>query len=169
MKKLILLLAFFLPLLAIAQIKSDQTIYNFASTLKTQKGTVNVIYTLNNLNTLGDKNGGSYMWDSTSVATDDGFTILQATNITKGRYLKQTNSNTIKGHISIQGVALQTTYSVSFQTPLPSAPVMIIPTLTSNAITTAISVTNKTAAGFSLNFTSVPNGTIEIDYLVIKY
>lgn len=147
--------------------KQFQTI----SDLRSMAGTDKVLVTLSDLNTLGDKNGGTYQWDAASTAADDGVLVLKVANVTTGRWLKKLNDNTIKGNAIFNGAALQTAYVVSYQTPLPFIPAAIFIQPTSANAAALSWISNKTTTGFTVNFVSVPilgTNNITFDYIVIK-
>jgi len=170
MKKLLILLLF-VSAFAKAQLtpvasKSFGTI----SDLRSQSGSSNTQVLLQGLNTINDGNGGIYMWDDLSTATDDGLSVIKVASVTTGRWLKMPNSNTIKGNVTFSSAVLQTAYVVNHG--LSFAPNQIyIQARSSNAAVPSW-VSNITSTSFTVNFASVPilgTNNITIDYLIIKF
>jgi len=170
MKKLLILLLF-VSAFAKAQLtpvasKSFGTI----SDLRSQSGSSNTQVLLQGLNTINDGNGGIYMWDDLSTATDDGLSVIKVASVTTGRWLKMPNSNTIKGNVTFSSAVLQTAYVVNHG--LSFAPNQIyIQARSANAAVPSW-VSNITSTSFTVNFASVPilgTNNITIDYLIIKF
>jgi len=170
MKKLLLLLL--LPILAHAQsIPVAKNSFGTVADLRAQSGTANVQVLLNGLNAVGDNNGGTYMWNATSTATDDGFLTIQATGVNTGRWIRLVNANTIKGTKVLSGTVLQTAYPISFDNVLPSVPAMVIIQAYSANAAVPSWVSNVTTSGFTANFASVPvlgTNNIIVNFLIIK-
>lgn len=137
--------------------------------LRLQTGMANVQVLLMGLSSLTDGNGGMYRWDSTSTEADDGFTIVQVTGTTTGRWKRVANSNTVKGTNTLSGAVLQTAYVINHG--LPFTPLQVyIQARSSNAAVPSW-VSNINATSFTVNFASVPilgTNNIIIDWLVIK-
>jgi len=170
MKKLLILLLF-VSAFAKAQLtpvasKSFGTI----SDLRSQSGSSNTQVLLQGLNAINDGNGGIYMWDDLSTATDDGLSVIKVASVTTGRWLKMPNSNTIKGNVTFSAAVLQTAYVVNHG--LSFAPNQIyIQARSANAAVPSW-VSNITSTSFTVNFASVPilgTNNITIDYLIIKF
>jgi hypothetical protein len=172
MKNLLIALLF-LPVMAAAQqLNPHNNVFKTAADLSTQTGVHNTLYSIIGLNTMIDRNGGPYLYDSTSLATPDGFSVVKPNGVpvtNKGRFLKQSNPNTLKVLVTVTGVITQTAYPISFGTTLPMVPVMVIPVLQSSSFVSAPGVTNITASGCTLNFASVLSGTFTFNLLIIKY
>lgn len=140
--------------------------------LRAQQPQANEIVTLMGLSSATDGNGGSYTWNSTSTATDDGFLTVAVTGITTGRWLRIGNGNTIKGSVTISGIALTTAYTVSYPVgTLPFTPitVLIIPRTVAAAGLSWIS--SITTTGFTVNFVLAPTvgvNNLTFDFVVIK-
>jgi len=170
MKKLILIL--FFPICCYAQsIPVAKNTFGTLSDMRAQAGTDKVQVLLNGLTAVGDNNGGTYMWNSTSTATDDGFLVVQATGVNTGRWIRLVNANTIKGTKVLSGTALQTAYVINFDNTLPSIPAMVIIQAYSANAAVPSWVSNVTTTGFTANFASVPilgTNNITISYLIIK-
>ena len=170
MKKILLMLLF--PILAHGQsIPVAKNTFGTISDLRSQAGTDKVQVLLNGLSTVGDNNGGTYMWNATSTATDDGFLVVAATGVQTGRWIRLVNANTIKGTKTLSGTILQTAYNINYDTPLPAIPAMIVVQPYSSNAAVPSWVSNVTTTGFTVNFASVPivgTNNIEIRYLIIK-
>jgi len=172
MKKLLLILILWAGVSQAQTIPVAQLSFSTITDLRAQAGTSNSLATLNGLSTLNDGNGGTYMWSSSSSATDDGFTVVKVGNVTTGRWLRIGNGNTIKGTVTTSGAALQTAYTVSYQTgTLPFVPITVIinPRSSNAAVPSWISAITNT--GFTINFASVPilgTNNIVFDYIVVK-
>lgn len=172
MKKLILILLF--PIYCSAQsIPVAQNTFGTLADLRGQVGGVaSVQVLLKGLNSINDSNGGTYMWSTTSTSTDDGFTIIRPTSISAGspgRWLRLTNSNTIKGNVTFSGTLLQTAYVVNHGLPFTPAQVIIQARSNNAAAYSYVSAINSTS--FTINFLTVPvigSANISFDYLVIK-
>lgn len=123
-----------------------------------------------------DDNGGSYMWNATSTANDDGFKVIQVTGVTTGRWLRTKNSNTLKGSSLFSSITLTTSYTVNYSingivTVLPFTPAMVVTEARSANAAVARYITNITTSGFTVNFATVPilgTNNIAFDYIVIK-
>ena len=171
MKKLILIACLYAGLCNAQTIPVAQLQFSTLSDLRAQGGTPNLLSTLNGLNAVGDGNGGVYMWNDASTATDDGFITIKVANITTGRWIRQLNSNTIKAFKTLSGAALQTAYNITYDTPLPAAPALIIIQAYSANAAVPSWVSNVTSTGFTANFSSVPilgTNNITVGYLIIK-
>ena len=170
MRKLIYLL--FLPVLSYGQsIPVAKNTFGTLADMRAQVGTDKVQVLLNGLAAVGDNNGGTYMWNSSSTANDDGYTIIQVTGVTTGRWVRLVNANTIKGTKLLSGTALQTAYTITFDAPLPSTPAMVIIQAYSANAAVPSWVSNVTNTGFTANFSSVPvlgTNNLTIYFLVIK-
>lgn len=172
MKNLFLILALFISFSALSQttpIASKQ--FSTIADLRATAGTDNVIVNISGLSSMNDKNGGLYQWDATSVAADDGLTVIKVTNVTTGRWIKKLNENTIKGIRTVSGLALQTAYNITYDTVLPAIPAMIIIQPYSANAAVPSWVSNVTTTGFTVNFASVPilgTNNITFTYLIIK-
>ena len=151
--------------------------FNVVSELRTIGGVQNVQVLLLGLASVDDNNGGTYRWESTSTATDNGFTVIKVANITTGRWLRVGNANTIKGTFTFSAITLQTAYTVTYKDSsgnnivLPYVPFQIyIQARTAQAAVPSW-VSNITNSGFTLNFSTVPLvGTLNltVDWLAIK-
>jgi len=171
MKKLILILLLWAGVSKAQTIPAAQLSFSTLSDLRSQGSTPNSIALLNGLSTIGDGNGGTYMWNATSTATDDGFITVKVNNITTGRWIRLVNSNTIKGTKILSGAVLQTAYTIPFDNTLPAIPAMVIIQAYSSNAAVPSWVSNVTTTGFTANFASVPvlgTNNIEIRYLIIK-
>lgn len=171
MKKFLLIPIFLVSFAYGQSLPISQVSFGTRADLKLQIGMNNTQVFLNGLLSLNDGNGGTYMWSSTSTATDDGFTVISVTNVGTGRWLRLQNSNTIKLDYTLSGVALQTAYNVSFGITLPAPPAMIIPSAYSQGAAFNCWITNVTATGCTLNFNNALNiGTNNIvgKLLIIK-
>lgn len=152
----------------------SQVSFDTITDLRAQAGSPNVIAQLNGLNMVNDGNGGTYMWSASSTATDDGFTTIQVTGVTTGRWVRQVNPNTIKGSQILSGTALQTAYTINYPagvSPLPQIPAMIIVQAYSANAAVLSWVSAVTTTGLTVNFSSVPilgTNNINIYYLIIK-
>lgn len=137
--------------------------------LKLQTGIANVQVLLLGLSAMTDGNGGMYRWDSASVETDDGFTIVQVTGVTTGRWKRVGNSNTVKGSNTLSGLVLQTAYVINHGLPFTPLQVYIQARSANAAVPSWVSSINSTS--FTVNFSSVPilgTNNLTIDWLVIK-
>lgn len=137
--------------------------------LRLQTGMANVQVLLMGLSNMNDNNGGMYRWDASSTDTDDGFTIVQVTGVTTGRWKRVGNSNTVKGTNTLSGLALQTAYVINHGLPFTPLQVYIQPRSANAAVPSWISAINSTS--FTVNFASIPvigTNNITIDWLVIK-
>jgi len=172
MKKLFLLLLLSYSTSFAQSIPASQLTFSTLNDLRGQAGMPNSLATLNGLLSLNDSNGGTYMWSSSSTATDDGFTIVKVGNVTTGRWLRIGNGNTIKGTVTTSGAALQTAYSVSYQTgTLPFVPITVIVNPRSSNAAVPSWISSITNSGFTINFASVPilgTNNIVFDYIVVK-
>lgn len=172
MRNLIYLFALFWSITVSGQttpVASKQ--FSTITDLRAQAGTDKVIVTLSGLSTMNDKNGGIYQWDASSTATDDGLLVIKVSNVATGRWIKKLNENTIKGIRTLSGAALQTAYNISYDSPLPIAPAMIIIQAYSANAAVPSWVSNVTTTGFTVNFASVPvlgTNNLIITYLIIK-
>lgn len=170
MKKLFLLFALAWSLSATAQLmpvasKSFGTLID----LRAQVGSDNVQVLLQGLSTIGDQNGGIYYWNATSTETDDGFSIVQVTGVTTGRWKRMPNANTVKGTTTFSAAALTTAYTVNHGLPFTPLQVYIQARSSNAAVPSWVSTINNTS--FIVNFASIPilgTNNITIDWLVIK-
>jgi len=171
MKNLLLILILWAGISQAQTVPVAQLSFSTITDLRAQGGTSNSIAVLNGLITIGDSNGGTYMWSSSSTATDDGFTIVKVGNITTGRWLRIGNGNTIKGSSTFSATLLTTAYTVPFPTALPFVPitVIVVPRTANSAVPSWVStITNS---NFVVNFASVPvlgTNNITIDWIVVK-
>lgn len=143
--------------------------FNLLSDLKTCVGTQDVQVLLLGLTSMYDNNGGTYTWDISSTATDDGFKTIQVTGVTTGRWLRVGNSNTVKSTSTVSGAALTTAYIINHGLPFTPAQVYIQPRSSNAAVPSWISSINSTS--FTVNFASIPilgTNNITFDWLVIK-
>lgn len=119
-----------------------------------------------------DGNGGTYIWNSTSTATDDGFLTIAVTGITTGRWIRIGSGNTIKGNVTSSGLSLTTSYTVSYSGgTLPFTPITVLISPRSLAAAGPSYVSSITTTGFTVNFVLAPTiGTnnLSFDYIVIK-
>jgi len=172
MKKLIFILLLAVNYSFGQTIPVAQLSFSLVSDLRAQAGTPNSLATLNGLASLNDGNGGTYMWSSSSTAVDDGFTIIKVGNVTTGRWLRIGNGNTIKGTVTTSGVALQTAYTVSYQSgALPFVPITVIVNPRSANAAVPSWISSITSNGFTINFASIPilgTNNIVFDYIVVK-
>jgi hypothetical protein len=170
MKKLIILLLF--PVISYGQsIPVAKNTFGTLADMRAQVGTDKVQVLLNGLTAVGDNNGGTYMWNATSTAADDGYSTIQVTGTATGRWIRLVNANTIKGSKTLSGTILQTAYPISFDTTLPAIPAMVIIQAYSANAAVPSWVSNVTTTGFTANFSSVPvlgTNNITIYYLIIK-
>lgn len=152
-------------------IPQSQVWLSTLSDLRTAQPQTNEVITIMGISSATDGNGGSYAWNSTSTATDDGFITVQVTGITTGRWLRVASGNTLKGTVTLSGTALQTAYPITFPATMPVVPaIVIIQAYSSNAAVPSW-VSSVTASGFTANFSSVPilgTNNITINYLIIK-
>lgn len=171
MKKILFLLLF-VPLFSFGQsIPTSPVSFGSRSDLRAQVGQANTQVLLNGLATIADGNGGNYMWNATSTATDDGFTVLQVTGVTTGRWIRLINSNTLKGNVVLSGTGFATAFNITYATPLPQAAAMIIVQAYSQTAAQPSWITNSTTTGFTINFTAIPilgTNNLNVYYLVIK-
>lgn len=172
MKKLLLIITLCYSVSFAQTIPVAQLSFSTITDLRAQAGTSNSLASLNGLISLNDGNGGTYMWSSSSTANDDGFTIVKVSNVTTGRWLRIGNGNTIKGTVTTSGAALQTAYSVSYQTgTLPFVPITVIVNPRSANAAVPSWISSITNSGFTINFASVPilgTNNIVFDYIVVK-
>lgn len=173
MKKQFFILCLLFSTVSFAQtVPAAQLSFGTLSDLRAQAGTSNTLASLNGLTGLNDGNGGTYMWSSSSTATDDGFTIVKVSNVTTGRWLRIGNGNTIKGTVTTSGAALQTAYTVSYQSgTLPFVPITVIVNPRSANAAVPSWISSITNSGFTINFASVPvlgTNNIVFDYIVVK-
>lgn len=172
MKNTILIILILFGLNSFAQtspIASKQ--FSTIADLRSQAGSPGVIVTLAGLNTVSDKNGGTYQWDAASTAADDGMLVIKVANVTTGRWTKKLNDNTIKGIRTVNGAVTQTAYSVLYDSPLPFIPAMIIIQAYSANAAVPSWISNVTTTGFTVNFASTPAigvNNITFTYLIIK-
>lgn len=112
----------------------------------------------------GIVNQGAIVSDADSFATDgDGNVVLCGT-------LPQSSVASLTYRAGTQAVAsLSATQAVVFTTPLSSANYAVSLTFSGNlgVGTNSAYVTNKTAAGFTINLTAAISGGINVDYLAI--
>lgn len=171
MKKLFILIIFFFSLTVHAQVGISHLTFNTLTDLRGSAGTANVLSTINGLSSVGDGNGGTYMWNAASTATDDGFITIQVTGVSTGRWIRIGNGNTIKGTYTFSGITLQTAYTVSYGSALPYTPVqIIIQPMSANAAALSY-ISNITNTGFTVNFITAPvigTNNITFSWLAIK-
>lgn len=171
MKNIILFLLLF-PALAFCQsVSIPQTSFGTRDDMRLQKGTANVQVLLNGLASIGDGNGGTYMWNSSNTDSDDGFITLQVTGVSTGRWKRIGNGNTLKGSALLSGAALTTAYNVPFGATLPFIPITVIVNPRSANAAVPSWVSSITSTGFTVNFSSVPvlgTNNISIDFIVVK-
>jgi len=120
------------------------------------------------LNTVTDGNGGTYLWNDTSTATDDGFLVVQVTGVTTGRWLRLGNGNTNKGTSTFNGTGFVSAFTVTHGLGFTPAQVYV-QARTANAA--ANWVTSITSTQFTVNFSTIPllgTGNIVFDWLLIK-
>ena len=171
MKKLLFLLLL-LPFMTFGQIVPvAPNTYGTVADLRMQAGSPIALVDVSGLLSVNDGNGGSYYWNSTSTATDDGFMIIKATASATGRWMRIGNSNTLKGTAVLCGAALTTAYTVNYSTTLPFIPisVIVIPRTANAAVPSWVSSITNT--GFTVNLSSVPllgTSNIGIDFVIIK-
>lgn len=173
MKKLIFLLLLFISELSIAQtIPAAQLTFGTVTDLRAQAGTSGTLAILNGLNALNDGNGGTYMWDAASTTADDGFITIKVTALNSGRWKRIGNGNTIKGTVTTSGAALQTAYTVNYQSgTLPFVPITVIVNPRSANAAVPSWISSITNTGFTINFASVPilgTNNLVFDYIVVK-
>jgi len=177
MKRLFLLPLLFLALISNAQIQGTAPVtYSIRADLKTTAAQDRAQVEISGLLTPYDTNGGRYMWDAASTATDDGFLVISVNGVSTGRWLRLGNSNSIKGSTTFSGALLTTSYTVNYvingvTTVLPFVPAQIYLQPRTQAAAQPSWITNITSSGFTVNYTTVPIvGTLNIvnDYLVIK-
>jgi len=172
MKKIFLPILLFISIASFSQsIPVAPNTFGTISDLRAQVGSPNVQVLLNGLNTVGDNNGGTYMWNASSTAADDGIITVKVNGVNTGRWIRLLNSNVIKGTKTLNGTALQTAYPITFDTALPSAPAMVIIQAYSANAAVPSWVSNVTNTGFIANFSSVPiigTNNIVITYLILK-
>jgi len=171
MKQLIIILLLWAGVSQAQTVPVAQLSFSTITDLRAQGGTSNSIAVLNGLTAIGDSNGGTYMWSSSSTAADDGFTIVKVGNITTGRWLRIGNGNTIKGSVTFSATLAQTAYTVNYPTALPFTPitVIVIPRSANSAVPSWVSTITNT--GFVVNFASVPilgTNNISIDWICVK-
>lgn len=170
-------LSFLLALLFVApfaveaqtQLTSQTSFATVLNDLKTRVGTTGVQVLVSGLSTVNDNNGGTYMWDATSTTADNGFTVIQVTGVTTGRWLRVGNSNTVKSQSTVSGAALQTAYTINHGLPFTPVQVYIQPRSANAAVPSWVS--NINATSFTVNFASVPvlgTNNLVFDWLVIK-
>jgi len=149
-----------------------QLSFSTITDLRAQGSTPYAIAILNGLSTIGDGNGGTYMWNATSTTSDDGFTVVKVSNITTGRWIRIGNGNTIKGTVTTSGAALQTAYTVNYQGgTLPFVPITVIVNPRSANAAVPSWISSITNSGFTINFASIPvlgTNNIVFDYIVVK-
>lgn len=170
MKKLLIIL--FFPIFCYAQsVPVSPNSFGTVADLRAQVGTPYVQVLLNGLTTINDQNGGTYMWDATNVSADNGFTVIQVTGVTTGRWIRLGNSNTIKGSTVLSGVLLTTAYTVAYPTTLNFTPITVIVCPRSANAAVPSWVSSITNTNFTVNFASVPvvgTNNIAIDYIIVK-
>jgi len=171
MKKLLFLLLLFPSLLFAQVVPVAPNTYGTVADLRMQTGTPIALVDVSGLLTVNDGNGGTYYWNSTNTAADDGFMVIKATATTTGRWMRIGNSNTLKGTAVLSGAALTTAYTVNYSATLPFVPltVIVIPRTANAAVPSWVSTITNT--GFTVNFTSVPilgTNNIGIDFIIIK-
>jgi hypothetical protein len=171
MKKLIILLLFISAKCFSQSVNVPQVSFGTRADMRLQKGMPNTQVLLNGLVTIGDGNGGLYMFNESNTDADDGFLTLQVTGVTTGRWKRISNGNTFKGSSTLSGVALQTAYTVSFGQTFPFTPLTIVVNPRSANAAVPSWISNITTTGFTINFASIPvvgTNNIAIDWIVIK-
>jgi len=177
MKRFLFIPLLFLGLFAQAQIQGTAPVtYSTRADLKTTAAQDRAQVEISGLLAAYDTNGGRYMWDAASTATDDGFLTISVTGVSTGRWVRLGNSNSIKGSTTFSGTLLTTSYTVNYviggvTTVLPFVPAQIYLQPRTQGAAQPSWITNITASGFTINYTTVPIiGTLNIvnDYLVIK-
>jgi hypothetical protein len=170
MRKLLFLILLW-PSIVFGQASTSQMTFNTLTDLRGSAGTPNVQVLLNGLASINDGNGGVYMWNSTSTATDDGFITIKPTTVTTGRWVRIGNGNTLKGTAMFGGVSLTTTYTISYPQPFTFTPLTVV-TIPRSANAAQLSyVTNITNTSFQVVFLTVPivgTNNIVFDYIVVK-
>lgn len=172
MKKLIFIPLLFVCLWCKAQVNiTAQVDFGTLADMRGCVGQSGVQVFLNGLTSPTDGNGGTYMWDGTNTGTDNGFTIVQVTGVTTGRWVRLPNGNTLKNIVTFSGVTLQTQYQINFSGTLPFTPALVLTQPYSQNAAAFSYVDNVTATGFRINFLTVPAvGTLNLTfgYLIIK-
>lgn len=156
---------------ALAQASLSQIVFNTRTDMRLQAATANTQALLNGLVTMGDNNGGNYMWDATNTSADDGFLVLAVNNVATGRWVRLGNSNTIKFQRTLNGILLTTAYTVPFPMTLPYTPITVLVQPRSANAAVPSWVSDITTTGFTVNFSSVPvvgTNNIIIDIIVVK-
>lgn len=173
MKKLLIIPLLFLVLSATGQLMpialvTCQTLTDLRALVPQTMEKVDLL----GLTSAVDGNGGTYIWNSTSTATDDGFITIAVTGISTGRWLRIGSGNTIKGNVTASGISLTTAYTVSYSSgTLPFTPITVIISPRSLAAAGPSYVSSITTSGFTVNFVLAPTiGTnnLSFDYVVIK-
>src|ERR1700748_289414 len=101
MKKFLFIFIVFPALLRAQSIPQALISLSTLTNLRAEIPQTNEMVTLLGLNSLNDGNGGTYYWNSTSTATDDGFITVAVTGISTGRWIRLANSNTLKGTVTL--------------------------------------------------------------------
>jgi len=174
MKKLVLLFLLFPTLLFAQLVPTVPNTYGTIADLRMQSGFPVAMVNVSGLITVNDGNGGSYYWEPSSTATDDGFITIKAAATETGRWIRTGNSNTLKGTTTLSGAALTTTYNVSFGVTLPFVPRTVIytPRTQAAAQVSWIPITGGiTNTGFTISYLTVPilgTNNMLIDWVAIK-
>jgi|ERR1700744_209732 len=158
--------------LAAQSIPVSQVTFGTVADLRLQAGTANTQVLLNGLTSINDGNGGTYMWNATSTATDDGFITVAVTGVSTGRWIRIGNGNTIKGSITTSGISLTTAYALNYPGgTLPFVPITVVVIPRTVAAAGPSWVSGITNTGFTVNFVLAPTigvNNLTFDYIVIK-
>lgn len=172
MRNILIILLLWSGVTTAQTIPAAQLTFGTVTDLRAQAGTSGTLAVLNGLNALNDGNGGTYMWDAASTTTDDGFVTVKVTSVATGRWKRIGNGNTIKGTVTTSGAALQTAYTVNYQSgALPFVPITVIVNPRSANAAVPSWISSITNTGFTINFASVPilgTNNIVFDYIVVK-
>lgn len=97
MKKLLLIIALFIPITIFAQNTTPTIgqVFNTISDLKLQTGQSNVVAYVVGGTTIQDFRGAFYVWDSTSTLAEDMtyYNVIQVTGVTTGRWIRTNQSS----------------------------------------------------------------------------
>jgi hypothetical protein len=154
-----------------AQVSIPQVTFNTLNDLRGQAALNNVLVQLNGLTSANDGNGGLYMWNASSTATDDGFLTVAVSGVSPGRWIRVGNGNTLKFSKTFSGGALQTTYTITYGVTLPFVPISVFVQPRSANAAVPSWITNITNSSFDITFSSVPvlgTNNLSIDVIVIK-
>ena len=61
--------------------------------LRTQNKNLGVLYIATGQTTQGDENGGTFWWNPSSTAPDDGTDVIQVTGVAVGRWVRLSDYN----------------------------------------------------------------------------